>query len=106
MNDQPPNPASLFEQLRRRYPVDAEKPRRGFGSDALTLGGRIFAALSHGKLLLKLPRERVDELVTAGEGEPFVLRGRRMREWVLIPANRGESWLRLADDAQSFADKG
>ena len=94
--------AALFDRLRSRYPSDSARPRRGFGSDALTSGGHIFAALSHGKLLLKLPRPRVDELVSAGIAEPFVLRERMMREWLLLPPERAEQWPDLTEEAFRF----
>jgi hypothetical protein len=44
---------------------------RGFGSNALKADGRIFAALSNGRLLVKLPARRVEELIAAGLGKPF-----------------------------------
>jgi TfoX/Sxy family transcriptional regulator of competence genes len=63
---------ALFQSVAKKYggPPDAP-PRRGFGSDALKVNGKIFAALSNGRLLLKLPRERVDALVTAKLAERF-----------------------------------
>jgi hypothetical protein len=94
--------ADLFERLRDRYPIDSKRPARGFGSDALTSDGRIFAALSHGKLLLKLPRPRVDELISTHVAEPFVLRERVMREWLLLPVQRAELWPVLAEEAHRF----
>jgi hypothetical protein len=41
--------------------------------------------LVQGRLVLKLPRERVEALVAGGDGEPFLDgRGRPMREWVAL----------------------
>ena len=96
------NPDLLFEQLRGDYPADSSRPRRGFGSDALTVDGRIFAALSRGKLLLKLPRSRVDELISAGAAEPFVLRERMMREWLLVLPEEAALWPALIKEAHRF----
>src|SRR4051794_19523089 len=45
--------------------------RRRFGSDALRAGASIFAMLTRGELVLKLPRGRVAELVASGQGRPF-----------------------------------
>jgi hypothetical protein len=97
--------AAMFEELRGRYPVDSKRPLRGFGSDALTIDGRIFAALSQGKLLLKLPSSRVDELISNGVAEPFVLRERVMREWLLLPIRQRELWPALADEASRFVSE-
>lgn len=94
--------ADLFERLRDRYPIDSKRPVRGFGSDALTFNGRIFAALSHGKLLLKLPRARVDDLISTNIAEPFVLRERIMREWLLLPVEQEELWPTLTEEAHRF----
>jgi len=45
---------------------------KGFGSGALKVRGKIFAMLSSkGQFVAKLPRERVDELVQLGIGQPF-----------------------------------
>ena len=65
-------------------PPDSAGGRR-FGSEALRVGGSIVAMLVQGRVVLKLPRERVEALVGAGDGEPFDNgRGRPMREWVAL----------------------
>src|SRR5579884_2197395 len=55
---------------------------RRFGASALKVDGKVFAMLSGGKLVLKLPRARVDALLEAGTGERFDPRrdGRVMKE--------------------------
>jgi hypothetical protein len=58
---------------------------RRFGSEALRLRGSIVAMLVQGRVVLKLPRERVQALIAAGDGAPFDNgRGRPMREWVAL----------------------
>jgi hypothetical protein len=72
MNDPMASPDELYRTLALRYGLDLHTPRgRGFGSDALKVDGKIFASLSHGRLLVKLPAERVKALVEAKLGEPF-----------------------------------
>src|SRR5262245_36094688 len=45
---------------------------KGFGSSALELSGRIFAMLtSRGEFTVKLPQQRVDQLVQQGRGRYF-----------------------------------
>ena len=76
---------------------------RGFGSDALKIDGKIFASLSKGRLLLKLPAERVDALVESGVGERFSTgAGREKKEWITIGAAHGDIWPDLADEARDF----
>jgi hypothetical protein len=68
-------------------PPDAAGGRR-FGSDALRLGGSIVAMLVQGRVVLKLPRKRVEALIQAGDGAPFDGgRGRPMREWVTLTSD-------------------
>ncbi|HEY7771083.1 MAG TPA: hypothetical protein VIB55_23135 [Longimicrobium sp.] len=55
-----------------------------------------------GTLVLKLPRYRVEALITSGEGAPFASgQGRPMKEWVTIAGAR-EAWMDLAREAREF----
>jgi hypothetical protein len=82
-------------------PGSAEK--RGFGSTELQVGGKIFAMLNKGRLVVKLPRQRVDALVAAGAGERFDPgHGRLMKEWVAVASESQEEWLPLAREALAF----
>lgn len=85
------------------YGKDEPGAANRFGSNALKIGGKIFAMLVRGSLVVKLPRGRVGELVDAGEGVRFDPRGGRpMTEWlVLDPASKLE-WLPLAAEAMQF----
>ena len=77
---------------------------RGFGSTALKLDGRIFAMLSRiGRFVVKLPRDRVAELVELGKGHYFdPVGGRPMKEWLALEG-RPASWLKLAREAYAYA---
>jgi hypothetical protein len=83
--------------------VEEPKPsRREFGSNGLKVHGKIFAMLVRGALVVKLRKERVDELVASGKGNRFDPgRGRLMKEWLSIESAEGD-WLRLAEEALSF----
>jgi hypothetical protein len=101
---------ALFATLVRRYEADPDvtpPSRTGkagtFGSDALKVNGKIFAMLSRGELVLKLPRSRVDELIASGKGARFDPgHGRVMKEWVTIAPDEGATWPELAGEARSF----
>ena len=83
---------------------DVEQSGKGFGSDALKVRGKIFAMLSHGRLVVKLPRQRVDALVASGDGERFDPRhdGRVMKEWLALAPTSQMEWLSLAREARVF----
>ena len=101
--------ASVVATLRSKPgvapPAVAEGTRRKFGSNGLRINGRVFAMLSAEKrLIVKLPRERVDALVDAGDGERFDPRrnGRVMREWIVMKPSPKANWLQLAQEALDF----
>ena len=76
---------------------------KGFGSGSLKVDGRIFAMISsRGQFVVKLPRDRVAELVDRGIGEHFDAgRGRAMKEWLALD-HQPEHWLELAREARLF----
>lgn len=77
---------------------------RAFNAPALKTGGRIFAMLVRGELVLKLPAERCRELAAAG-GRPFAVGTRTMREWVVVGAEPA-AWPGLAAEARAFVGGG
>lgn len=97
--------AALVADLLRdpRVSVGAGK-RRGFGADALTTGGKIFALRSSkDRFVVKLPRARVDALVAAGRGARFDPgHGRLMREWLELAPGSEASWGALAGEALDY----
>ena len=77
--------------------------KTGFGSSALWTNDHIFAMLVRGRLVVKLPRPRVDALVASGAGERFDPgHGRPMKEWLTVAAASEELWLSLAGEAMAF----
>jgi Ser/Thr protein kinase RdoA (MazF antagonist) len=96
--------AALYQALARHYGVDLPSSRgRGFGSGALKVDGKIFASLSHGRLLIKLPADRVRALVEANHGEPFSTGpGRIKKEWITVAPSGLEEWLDLADESKRY----
>lgn len=80
-----------------------ESGGRGFGSTALEVDGSIFAMVSHGRLTVKLPRDRVAELIESRTGLPFDAgKGRPMKEWVSVAEVDPKCWLELAREACAF----
>jgi hypothetical protein len=76
----------------------------GFGRSALRYRRKIFAMLVRGRLVVKLPRQRVDELVAAGHGERFdANKGTPMKEWLSLDPGSELAWSPLAREALDFA---
>jgi len=78
------------------------------GYPCVRLAGRFLACFDDKAacLVVKLPRERVTELVENGHGEPFAPAGKVFREWVLIPTVDRELWRTLLGEAVDFAREG
>jgi hypothetical protein len=76
----------------------------GFGRGALRYRGKIFAMFVRGQLVLKLPRDRVDELVADGHGTRFdANKGTPMKEWFSLDPESDLAWSPLACEALAFS---
>jgi hypothetical protein len=112
MSQQSLSPAERFDALVAAFaaapsvtpPTDDPRAQRGFGSMALKVKEKIFAMLVGDRLVVKLPRARVDALVTAGDGERFDPRhdGRVMKEWLVLAPRHEHDWLSLAQEAMTY----
>lgn len=77
-----------------------------FGVEGLRIRGKVFAFVVHnGSLVVKLPEERVGEIVDHGIAGPMIMRGRPLREWAEVPIEAGPArWEQLVDEARTFVD--
>ena len=83
-------------------PAISEGTMMGF--PCLRIEGQFFASVEHkgSRLVVKLPRTRVSELVEQGLGEPFAPAGRTFKEWIAIPYALAETWSTRMDEARAF----
>ncbi|MFL5310288.1 MAG: hypothetical protein ACJ79H_07540 [Myxococcales bacterium] len=98
--------AHLAETLSKDPRVDRPEMARGkgFGSKGLKVARKMFAFHSKGRLVLKLPSDRVDALASTAAGRRFDPgHGRVMKEWVAIDLGSKPLWPRLAREALEFA---
>jgi hypothetical protein len=73
-----------------------------FGSRGLRTGTKYFAIWWHEHLVVKLPADRLQELVTAGEGQVFEpMPGRPMNGWVLLQT---AEWDPLVAEARAHVE--
>jgi len=96
--------ATIVETLLSNPGVTPPSNAKGFGSSGLRIHNKIFAMLVGGKLVVKLPKPRVDALIASGDGVRFDPRhdGRLMKEWVTIEPGSAEEWLNLSREAMEF----
>jgi hypothetical protein len=96
--------ADLVDELVGTPGVTPPRGGSGFGRTALRFHDKIFAMLVRGRLVVKLPAERVDALVADGDGARFdANKGRPMKEWFSLDPDSGRAWRSLAGEALDFA---
>jgi TfoX/Sxy family transcriptional regulator of competence genes len=99
--------AQLAETISKDPRVDPpdKAGAKGFGSKGLKVARKLFAfRSSNGRLVLKLPGERVEALASSGQGKRFDPgHGRVMKEWIAIDLGSKPLWARLAREALEFA---
>jgi hypothetical protein len=86
-----------------------EDPRvtetRMMGMPALKRVGKLFGGFHDEALIVRLGRQRVDELIAADLGSAFDPsgRGRPMKDWIAIPLP-ADAWNDLATEASAYLD--
>jgi hypothetical protein len=95
--------ATLVELLAAEDGVTVGSGRPGFGAGTLQVNTRIFAMISHGRLVLKLPSRLVQALLDEGQGIAFDAgKGRPMKEWIALNDDADGPWTDLAREALAF----
>lgn len=101
----PPGPASgaaLFDELVEHWVRLPGVDRSSMmGLSCLRYEGRFFSSWDgrSRSLVVKLPAERVADLVASGPGVPFAPAGRVFREWVAVPDPDRTAWTALLREA-------
>jgi hypothetical protein len=75
------------------------------GFPCLRVKGAFFASFDRqsGDLIVKLPADRVEELVAVGKAARFAPNGRVFREWALIGDRDYVRWAQLIQEALTLA---
>ena len=95
----------IFDQVTARLAAEEPGLERGrvFHSDGLKTAGKLCAFVTKGELVVKLPAERVSELIAAGTGLPFDAgKGRPMKEWVRLRPEDEAACTAYVLEARSF----
>jgi len=95
---------ALFWELAEPLMANGAERSTMMGHPCLRVHGDFFASLERntGHLIVKLPADRVNEMIDAGQAEPFAPAGRRFKEWALIPDRDETKWEQLLADAIAF----
>jgi hypothetical protein len=98
-----PDPVQAFAEVRDALLAEPGATEgTGFGSmPGVKVDGKIAAMLMDGRLVVKLPAKRCDELVATRGAEPLRMGKRTMREWVSFDQTHGD-WVPLALEALAY----
>lgn len=74
------------------------------GYPCLRSNGASFACVEHptGNLIVKLPADRVHELVRSGQATSFAPNGRIFREWAAFALPNRRQWIAAMTEARRF----
>ena len=104
-----PSIASMFAKLAGELAGEpgvelADGSKKSFGAGTLKVNGKIFAMVtSAGQFVVKLPRQRVEDLEARGTGTKFDPgHGRLMKEWLQVSAPQLGQCRVLAKEALAF----
>lgn len=94
----------LFWELAEPLLANGAEKSTMMGHPCLRIDGDFFASLERrtGDLIVKLPADRVSEMIEDGSAEPFAPAGRRFKEWALITDRDEARWEQLLQDAITF----
>jgi hypothetical protein len=98
-----PGPDERFAEIARAFLAEPGVSwGKLFSSYGLKVNGKIFAMVTRGRLVVKLPRARVNELVAQGFGDQFDPgHGRLMKEWVSLHGDQPD-WAGIIAEAKAF----
>ena len=97
---------SLFWDLIDELRSHDERIEQGtiMGGRCARVSGEFLGLVSYkgSGMVVKLPRTRVDQLISSGIGQPFAPAGKVFREWVAIPKPDRRRWSKLLIEAVTF----
>ncbi|MFT4211723.1 MAG: hypothetical protein QM626_07595 [Microbacterium sp.] len=97
----------LFEPVAAPYLARAGVDiGRMFGSEGLRVRGKVFAFLGFdGDLVVKVPAGRSEELCATTPATRMLMRGREMREWLVLRQEDAGFWPDAVAEAYAYLDR-
>jgi hypothetical protein len=103
------SPEELFWQLAAEVQRDDPRIREGtiMNGRCLRVGTEFLALVDYkgSGLVVKLPKDRVTELIQAGVGKPFAPAGKIFKEWLAVPRPDRRRWRELLLEGVSFVER-
>ncbi len=95
---------TLFWELAEPLLAAGAEKSTMMGNPCLRINGDFFASMERGTghLIVKLAADHVDQLIEAGDAEPFAPAGRRFKEWALVTSRDEAQWETLLQGALTF----
>ena len=91
-----------FDAAAERLMAAEIESGRMFASEGLKTARKFFAMVHDDSLVLKLPEDRVEELIASEGAAPFEVGNRRMREWVRLQPKDTQACAELLREARTF----
>ena len=98
-----PKTVETFESLAETFEARGAKRSKMFGMPVLKTGGKVFAGTYGDAMTFKLGPEDLEKAKTQSGVEAFEpMKGRAMKEWVLVPLAHARRWQDLAERAFAY----
>ena len=92
-----------FDRLAEAFVGRGASRGQMFGMPVLKVRDKVFAGTFGDAMTFKLWPEDLERALKATGVEPFEpMKGRRMKEWVLVPVEHSRAWSRLAEQAFAY----
>jgi hypothetical protein len=99
-----PETARRFDELAEMFVARGAERSQMFGMPVLKAGGKVFAGTFGDAINFKLGPDDLEEARKQSGVETFEpVKGRAMKEWVLVPLTHANRWSDLAERAFSYA---
>lgn len=96
---------NVFDEVKEHFAeIDEVTVNEGRGAQGIKLGKKMVVMFYKGSLLLKLPPQRVTELIESGHGEPYDPgTGSAMKDRIIVPSANSSEWIALSTEALQWA---
>lgn len=94
--------SDVYAEVKAHFDADPEvEVLKGRGAQGMKIGGKMFVMFMKGDLVVKLPPNRVKEVIETGDGESFDPgTGKPMKNRVLIRASNKDLWIKYSEESK------